>query len=799
MSRFLRFAALVALALLFPIRPAFAAWPHGVAGQPLPSGSTSARSCNDGFGGVVVTYSMYNFGSATYDVYAQRLDADGVAQWGSGVLVCSAAGDQYPEQLVQDGFGGYIAVWSDARTNATTGQDYYAQRISSAGVLAWAANGIPLVTAASLQTGIRVAMYSGYLFCAWADARNYGSTGYDVYAQLVSIFSGTVQWGTNGVAVSSAQGDQLYCDVTADDLGNFFVVWSDSRGASFDVYAQRFPFSSTPSWTANGLLVCNAVGQQMDPRILLMSGRRPLVFWEDLRGADYDIYAQLLDGNSGAANWTANGIAICNAAGHQYTAAIERDATGCAVLAWSDSRRGLSNTQDLYAQRVDANGIAQWASNGVALRVASGNTSFLQLVSDGLGGTYCAWMDTRADGGDVYAQRLNVNGYSMWATNGVPVFALSSMQSNPHLSLSPNGGVFVAGDDYGNNPSYGCRVQYVDEWGYTGANPILASVKDVPNDQGGQVKVSWYGSPLDTDPAYRNITDYVIYRSAPTRLVTQLSRLAPEGEGGAVTLAGKRYVQFPTIAQDYFWEELAHVTPRHLAQYSYLAATEGDSIGGSNPKTAFMVMALANYGGAWWTSKADSGYSVDNLAPAAPAPLTGQYGAGTTALHWQPNAEADLAGYRIYRGSSAGFVPSGVNLVAAVPDTGYADAAAAPYFYKVTAVDTHGNESPVATLMPSGTLAVDGGAARAMFAAPAPNPLRGGAASTLRFALAAGGRAKLVLYDAQGRVARVLVDGALEAGEHAVTLKGDGLAPGLYLARLESPGFAATRRVMIVE
>ncbi|MBI5170603.1 MAG: T9SS type A sorting domain-containing protein, partial [Candidatus Eisenbacteria bacterium] len=98
-----------------------------------------------------------------------------------------------------------------------------------------------------------------------------------------------------------------------------------------------------------------------------------------------------------------------------------------------------------------------------------------------------------------------------------------------------------------------------------------------------------------------------------------------------------------------------------------------------------------------------------------------------------------------------------------------------------------------------GTLGVGDAITRAEFAAPAPNPVRGGATSTLRFALASGGRTKLALYDAQGRVVRVLVDGVLEAGAHAATLRGEGLAPGLDLARLESPGFTGVRRVLVIE
>ncbi|MCC6653357.1 MAG: hypothetical protein IT348_19555 [Candidatus Eisenbacteria bacterium] len=128
------------------------------------------------------------------------------------------------------------------------------------------------------------------------------------------------------------------------------------------------------------------------------------------------------------------------------------------------------------------------------------------------------------------------------------------------------------------------------------------------------------------------------------------------------------------------------------------------------------------------------------------------------------------------------------------------DAAAAPYIYKLTAVDEHGNESPVATLTPSGTLAADGSRpSRAFLELAGANPARGPAA--LRFGLSSAGRVSLALYDAGGRRVRTLVSGSLEAGEHAIRWDGrdDGgrpVAAGLYFAKLESPGFAATRRIV---
>ena len=89
---------------------------------------------------------------------------------------------------------------------------------------------------------------------------------------------------------------------------------------------------------------------------------------------------------------------------------------------------------------------------------------------------------------------------------------------------------------------------------------------------------------------------------------------------------------------------------------------------------------------------------MDNLGPATPTFLAARREGDATFLRWLPNTEADLAGYRLYRGSDGGFTPAPANLVAAPADTGYLDAGARLFaWYKLMAVDVHGNESPVAT------------------------------------------------------------------------------------------------------
>ena len=73
----------------------------------------------------------------------------------------------------------------------------------------------------------------------------------------------------------------------------------------------------------------------------------------------------------------------------------------------------------------------------------------------------------------------------------------------------------------------------------------------------------------------------------------------------------------------------------------------------------------------------------------------------------------------------------------------------------------------------------------------APNPFN--PATTIKFDLAAGGRAALRIYDVRGRLVRTLVDGPMPAGAHQVAWDGrnnagSGVASGVYLLEMVAGG-----------
>jgi hypothetical protein len=127
----------------------------------------------------------------------------------------------------------------------------------------------------------------------------------------------------------------------------------------------------------------------------------------DLRSGNADIYAQRVNA-SGAAQWTTDGVALSPATGGQGDPHITSDGAGGAIVTWTDDRSG-SYESDIYAQRVNASGAVQWTPDGVALCTATGTQYSPTITSDGAGGAIVAWEDHRC-GSLIYAQRIRASG-----------------------------------------------------------------------------------------------------------------------------------------------------------------------------------------------------------------------------------------------------------------------------------------------------------------------------------------------------------------------------------------------------
>jgi hypothetical protein len=78
-----------------------------------------------------------------------------------------------------------------------------------------------------------------------------------------------------------------------------------------------------------------------------------------------------------------------------------------------------------------------------------------------------------------------------------------------------------------------------------------------------------------------------------------------------------------------------------------------------------------------------------------------------------------------------------------------------------------------------------------------PNPFN--ALTTLTFALPLMQRVKLSVYDVQGRLVTVLVEGYRVAGVHEVTFDAGALSSGVYFCQLQAGDFTATQKLVLLK
>ena len=205
---------------------------------------TDPSIISDDSGGAIIVWTDYRGGNS--DIYAQRIDSSGIVRWtADGVAISAAANDQSYPTIVNDGSGGAIITW---QVNSSS-NDYniYVQRINANGTVQWTVNGVAICTAGHHQQDPKIISDgSGGDIITWEDQRS--GTNYDIYAQRIDI-SGLVQWAGDGVAISTATYDQIFPTLVGDSNGGAIITWQDYRVAypdSVDIYAQQV--------NANGIL-----------------------------------------------------------------------------------------------------------------------------------------------------------------------------------------------------------------------------------------------------------------------------------------------------------------------------------------------------------------------------------------------------------------------------------------------------------------------------------------------------------------------------------------------------------------
>lgn len=459
------FFSFLVMAVLFPlaIYSQSPGNPVSIAGNH----QTNPAMTTDGSGGTIIAWQDNRNGK--YEIYAQRMNGDGNAVWSvNGLPVCQQDSNFKP-MIVSDGSGGAIIAWQSYRGSATA--DIYAQRINSAGNIMWSLNGLPVCVVVFEQDTISMVSDGlGGAIITWQDYRS--NNGFaDIYAQRINP-SGTMIWTANGVNICNQAASQRGPKIIGDGSGGAFITWYDNRAGNYDIYSQRVAAAGAVQWTTNGVATCTMAADQLTPDVTGDGANGIIITWTDFRSTtDFNIYAQRV-GPSGAIVWVVDGVVMNNNVAYAQTdPKIVSDGLGGAIISWTDYRTGI--TADIYAQRVNSTGAVQWTATGVIICTATGDQIFSQLTSDGNNGAYITWEDHRnAGNSDIYAQRIASNAALNWAATGYEICTVANDQLRPNLVSNGNLGAIVVWQDYRSGSSFDIYEVGFNTTGIIGIDPF---------------------------------------------------------------------------------------------------------------------------------------------------------------------------------------------------------------------------------------------------------------------------------------------------------------------------------------
>ncbi|MBI5647522.1 MAG: T9SS type A sorting domain-containing protein [Ignavibacteriae bacterium] len=413
-------------------------------------------------GGVVLAW------RDNYSPVVQRVSADGRLLWGpKGIRLSPRRAFVETEEfdVVDDGFGGVFACWTEPSSRAEPSQSYV-QHISRSGTLYWRGTGVQLSVRPTLRFLLRAVSDGNFgVFVSWMEENN------GVILQHVDN-AGRITCGSKGLRLAGHSFERNMC---SDGNGGvlLFLRRSDTTGT---LVVHKIGPDGTHRWNTEGEIVTPAGGLLTSHGICADGMGGALCLWTALDKRT--IFAQWLD-RRGEQRCGDSGLVVTASAGLTKWPRIILCRTGTAILAWTDHSDDPSyptlHTASLFLPRVptaaatapsskvdptqvhlarqygdtfpertisaesmlegntvsSSTEISEQFQHETAVipcgRVISDTAApwgsvFTDSKTDGAGGVYLAWNDKRTAGTDnVYIQKLTPQGRPVWMSNGVRV------------------------------------------------------------------------------------------------------------------------------------------------------------------------------------------------------------------------------------------------------------------------------------------------------------------------------------------------------------------------------------------
>jgi len=357
-----------------------------------------AVAMNTATGDYVVTWSSQNQVSGSgWNVYVQRYNAAGTPQGAETLIDTPAQGnDQEYSSVAMAQNGSFVITWSG---NQGGHWNVYAQLFNATGTPSGPVIQVNSTTGSDEEYPSVAMRPSGAFVITWS---GHQSGQWNTYAREFNA-SGVPQGSDFGVSTPIAGADQMYSSVAMRNNGNFVITWSGHQSGNWDIYAQQYSASGTPSGSVFEVNTTTANDQEYSTVSMDSSGNF-VITWSGHQSGHWAIYAQQFNA-SGAAQGSEFQVNTNIQNDREYsTIAMQPD--GDFLVTWS------SNNQDgsgwgIFAQAYTAGGVALGSEFQVNT-FTQGDQEFSSVAADGTGQYVVVWSSNNEDGNSwgVYGQQL---------------------------------------------------------------------------------------------------------------------------------------------------------------------------------------------------------------------------------------------------------------------------------------------------------------------------------------------------------------------------------------------------------
>ena len=376
-------------------------------------------------------------------IYLQRYSKSGANPLAADVQVDHGSG-------ISDGFfATYVKMINDGTYVYifwTNGSSLYLQKLNANAETQWASD---------LQVNAPTVAVNNYNYGYFSGIVNsdqslsfFWNSGAGVYLQKVKIdpADGTGARDGDSIRLLGSSANPVYVNLSTasrDSADNYYLIYSsyNKTNANTELFLDKYNSSGTAAW---GNRVTIAVVQSIYGADIVTdaSGNSYIVWDQRNSGSGSDAYITAVN-SSGAtiSGWTAKKVYTDTSYYNQTNPRVRLDSNNAPNVIWSDTR--TSSKLDVYAQRYNTSGAAQWPAAGIKVNTGDNpsanagyytgyNANFVVDTAGANNSLYVAWYAYRSADFDVFGQKVtsagiaNASDWTITQTEAGGGYALSA-------------------------------------------------------------------------------------------------------------------------------------------------------------------------------------------------------------------------------------------------------------------------------------------------------------------------------------------------------------------------------------